>query len=311
MLGAIRRPDNGFFDALLADRFARHVSVRVMNHAAQLDLATYEDRVPRHAGARARAGHGPHRDGPGDGIDPAAGHYRHDAFGQHLLLFTVATAAARGSRWFPPSSARATPSCISLNIQQTPARRRLDYLRLIGASKESAKELKLFGLAPFITSEFSRLSDEVYEQNVALARRRLFAGALLSALRYGRLLRRSTRMLIYRTVNGDLSWGSLQFLAGALLGASGGIQLLFSTFHRRSVAVPDRSGRVPQGAASVQSRPHAIPAPRPMKDGIVFEDVSFLYPGNPRLVLDRVNLRIGLGERIAPSGPTARARRRW
>ena len=47
---------------------------------------------------------------------------------------------------------------------------------------------------------------------------------------------------------------------------------------------------------SVQSRPHAIPAPRPMKDGIAFEDVSFLYPGNPRLVLDRVNLRIGLGE---------------
>ena len=53
---------------------------------------------------------------------------------------------------------------------------------------------------------------------------------------------------------------------------------------------------------SVQSKPDAIPAPRPMNDGIAFEDVSFAYPGNPRLVLDRVNLRIGIGERIALVG---------
>ena len=43
VLGAILGRTTGFFDALLADRFARHVSVRVMRHAAQLDLATYED----------------------------------------------------------------------------------------------------------------------------------------------------------------------------------------------------------------------------------------------------------------------------
>ena len=35
----------------------------------------------------------------------------------------------------------------SLNLRQTPMRRQLDYLRVLGASKETAKELKLFGLA--------------------------------------------------------------------------------------------------------------------------------------------------------------------
>ena len=214
----------------------------------------------------------------------------------------MATAAARGrggSRVHRREPLR-LPWC-SLNIQQTPARR-LDYLRLIGASKESAKELKLFGLAPFITSEFSRLSDEVYEQNVALARRRLLQ-ALLSALNTGGYYG-AYAYVIYRTVNGDLSWGSLQFLAGALLGASGGIQLLFSTFSSiadQSLFLTDLAEFL-KVRPSVQSRPHAIPAPRPMKDGIAFEDVSFLYPGNPRLVLDRVNLRIGLGERIALVG---------
>ena len=78
----------------------------------------------------------------------------------------------------------------SLNIRQTPVRRQLDYLRVLGASKETAKELKLFGLAPFITGQYARLSDELYEQNVALARRRLVAGALLSARQHGQLLRR-------------------------------------------------------------------------------------------------------------------------
>src|SRR5690348_10537619 len=34
---------SGFFDTLFADRFARHVSVRIMEHASQLDLATYEN----------------------------------------------------------------------------------------------------------------------------------------------------------------------------------------------------------------------------------------------------------------------------
>ena len=36
----------------------------------------------------------------------------------------------------------------SLNFEQTSARRQMDYLRILGGSRESAKELKLFGLGP-------------------------------------------------------------------------------------------------------------------------------------------------------------------
>ena len=43
----------------------------------------------------------------------------------------------------------------SLSFQQTPARRELDYLRLLGGTKEGAKELKLFGLAPFLVGRYS------------------------------------------------------------------------------------------------------------------------------------------------------------
>ena len=66
------------------------------------------------------------------------------------------------------------------NFRQTPIRRQLDYLRVLGGSKEAAKELKLFGLKDFLVGRFTRLSDQIYGEDVALARRRLVAGSLLS-----------------------------------------------------------------------------------------------------------------------------------
>src|SRR5688572_24754239 len=42
-VGALLGRTVGFFDALLADRFTRHVSLRVMQHASQLDLQSYEN----------------------------------------------------------------------------------------------------------------------------------------------------------------------------------------------------------------------------------------------------------------------------
>ena len=302
---------SGFCDSLLADRFARHVSVRVMEHAARLDLATHESPAFHDMLDRARA----------QATDRIAMvHALGSIVQQVVTVSTMAISIAVFSPWLLLLMVVAVvPAFVgeshfaflgySLNIEQTSTRRRLDYLRHVGASHESAKELKLFGLAPFVTNEFARLSDEVYEQNVALARRRLVAGVLLSALSTGSYYG-AYAYVIYRTINGDLSWGSLQFLAGALAGASTGIQSLFCTIS----LVADQAlfltdlvqflGVRPQ----IESKPHAIPAPRPMREGLVFEDVSFSYPSSSRLVLDRVNLRIGLGERIALVGANGRGK---
>jgi ATP-binding cassette subfamily B protein len=191
----------------------------------------------------------------------------------------------------------------SLNIEQTPARRRLDYLRLLGASKEAAKETKLFGLAPYITGEYAQLADQLYSQNVRLARRRLLSGLLLSLISSGSYSG-AYAYVVFRTVNGDLTWGDLQFMAGSLAGANGGIQAVFTTFSNiadQSLFLTDLVEFF-KVEPRIQSKPNAIPAPRPMTDGVVFENVSFAYPGNNRLVLDRLNLRIGLGENIALVG---------
>ena len=50
VVGAVLGRVIWFFDALLADRFTRHVSVRVMEHASRLDLTLLRGpRLPRHS----------------------------------------------------------------------------------------------------------------------------------------------------------------------------------------------------------------------------------------------------------------------
>ena len=104
-----------------------------------------------------------------------------------------------------------------------------DYLRVLGASRESAKELKLFRLADHFTGRFQQLSDEIYEQNTALGRRRLLAGSVLSLLTtcgyYGAYV-----FVVWRAATGAITPGSMTFLAGAIAGASANIQSIFSTF---------------------------------------------------------------------------------
>jgi len=189
------------------------------------------------------------------------------------------------------------------NFRQTPVRRQLDYLRVLGGSKEAAKELKLFGLSNFLTDRFTRLSDQVYEENVALSKRKLVAGALLSVI--GSLGYYSAYVyVIWRTVIGALSIGSLYFLAGAILQASTNIQLIFSTLS----GVADQALFLTDLLAffemqpTIRSKPNALPAPRPIQRGFEFRNVSFAYPGSSRLILKNLNFTLHTGERVALIG---------
>ena len=74
-----------------------------------------------------------------------------------------------------------------------------------------------------------RLSDQIYAENVALSRRKLIAGALLSSI--GSMGYYSAyAFVIWRTLEGALTVGMLTFLAGAIQQASSNIEQIFSTF---------------------------------------------------------------------------------
>jgi ATP-binding cassette subfamily B protein len=294
-----------YLDSLLADKYTRHVSIQVMKHAAELDVLAYEDPVFYDRLERARV----------QATDRLAMIQMLGRLVQQVITtITLSVSIIYFSPWLLLLLiAGVLPAFVgeshfaflgyAKNFRQTPVRRQLDYLRQMGGSKEAAKELKLFGLSGFLTDRFTRLSDEVYEENVALSKRKLIAGGLLSILGslgyYGAYV-----YIIWRTITGALTIGTLYFLAGAILQASQNIQLIFSTLS----GVADQALFLTDLLAffemqpTIRSKPNALPAPRPIQRGFEFRNVSFAYPGSPRLILNNLNFTLHVGERVALIG---------
>ena len=294
-----------YLDSLLADRYTRHVSIQVMKHAAELDLIAYEDPVFYDRLDRARV----------QATDRLA---MIQSIGRLVQQVITAVSMSISIMVFSPwlmllLIVGVVPAFLgethfaflgyAKNFRQTPIRRQLDYLRQLGGSREAAKELRLFGLNGFLTDRFTRLSDEIYEENVALSRRKLIAGAILSVI--GTLGYYSAyAFVIWRTIQGELTIGTLTFLAGAILQASSNIQLTFSTLS----GIADQALFLTDLLAffemrpTITSKPNALPAPRPIRRGFEFRNVSFAYPGSPRLILHGLNFHLHPGERVALIG---------
>jgi ATP-binding cassette, subfamily B, bacterial len=305
VFGSVLSRGVDFLDALLADKYTRYVSVLVLKHAAQLDLAAYEDPVFYDRLERARV-----QATDRLGMIQSIGRLVQQVittvslsisimlFSPWLLLMLVAGVipAFLGESHFAFLG-------YAKNFRQTPIRRQLDYLRVLGGSKEAAKELKLFGLAPFLTERFSRLSDQIYVEDVALARSRLLAGSFLSMIGTAGYYSAYV-FVIWRTISGVLSIGELTFLAGAILQASSNIQLIFSTVSSiadQALFLTDLIAFFEMRPA-IASKPNALPAPRPIIRGFEFRNVAFRYPGSSRLVLNGLNFHLHPDERVALIG---------
>jgi ATP-binding cassette subfamily B protein len=294
-----------YSDSLLADKYTRHVSTQVMSHAADLDLIAYEDPVFYDRLERARV-----QATDRLGMIQAIGRLVQQA----ITTVTLSISIMLFSPWLMLLLvAGVVPAFIgeshfaflgyAKNFRQTPIRRQLDYLRVLAGSKEAAKELKLFGLKDFLRDRFTHLSDEIYTENVALSRRKLVAGALLSVI--GTMGYYSAYVfVIWRTVQGALTIGTLTFLAGAIQQASSNIQQIFSTLAGiadQALFLTDLLAFFDM-KATIRSQPNALPAPRPIQRGFEFRNVSFHYPGSSRLVLNRLNFHLHPGERVALIG---------
>jgi ATP-binding cassette subfamily B protein len=109
---------------------------------------------------------------------------------------------------------------------------------------------------------------------------------------------------VWRTVTGVFSFGTLTFLANAIRDASSNLQQTFSTLS----TIADQALFLTDLVAffemrpTIKSKPNALPAPRPIRRGFEFRNVSFRYPGSSRLVLNGLNFHLRPGERVALIG---------
>ncbi len=294
-----------YTDTLLAGKYMNYISVRVMEHAASLDLLAYEDPVFYDRLERAR-------------VQATDRLFMIQAIGrliqQVITTITLSVSIMFFSPWLLlllvvgviPAFVGETHFAFlgyAKNFRQTPIRRQLDYLRILGGTKEAAKELKLFGLRGFLTSRFKGLSDQVYDEDISLARRKVIAGSVLSTIGTAGYYT-AYIYAVWRTVTGVFSLGTLTFLANAIRDASSNLQQTFSTLSTiadQALFMTDLIAFF-EMTPSIQSKPNALPAPRPILRGFEFRNVSFRYPGSSRLILNGLNFRISPGERVALIG---------
>ncbi|HUB00217.1 MAG TPA: ABC transporter ATP-binding protein [Terracidiphilus sp.] len=304
LIGVLSRTVD-YFDSLLADRYTEHVSVEVMRKAAALDVTAYEDPVFYDRLERARV----------QATDRLVmiqqmGRLIQQtvtalAFSAVLLKYSVLLLFLLTAGVIPAFLGESHFAFLiyAKNFGQTPLRREMDYLRQVGGSKEAAKELKLFNLSSFLTTRFSALAHRIYEEDVALNRRRLLWSGLLAIA--GQAGYYSAYVLsIYRTIEGRYTIGDLTLITTAIMQAMGNIQQAFST----ASGVADQALFLTDLIAffemkpRVESKANALPAPRPIARGFEFRNVSFMYPGTTRRVLSNFNFTLSPGERVALIG---------
>ena len=292
-------------DGLLGDLFSNHSSVRIMAHAATLDLDQFEDSVFYDKLERARqqtAGRTILLSQVMSQVQDvitmlflAAGLVAFNPWLIILLLVAVVPAFLGESHFNDRSYA--------LTRGQTPERRELDYLRYIGASDETAKEVKIFNLSRFIMDRFKMLSGKFYADNKRLALKRSGWGAFFalvgSAGYYGAYV-----FILIKAINGSLSIGDLTFLAGSfrqMRSLLEGILNRFTSISQSAVYLGDFFEFFTIRPKITQAK-NALPFPNPIKQGFTFENVGFRYVNSANWANRHLNFTLHPSEKLALVG---------
>ncbi|HET7000868.1 MAG TPA: ABC transporter ATP-binding protein [Puia sp.] len=292
-------------DSLLGDLFGKLSSIRIMKHAAILDLEQFEDPVFYDKLERAR------QQTTGRTIllsqvmsqmqdlitmgFLAAGLIIFNPW-LIVLLFITILPSFIGESYFNDQT-------YALSRRQTPERRELDYLRYLGASDETAKEVKIFDLSGFIIEKFEALANKFYLSNRRITINRSLWGTAFTLLGslgyYGAYV-----YIILETISGSISIGKLTFLAGS-----------FRQLKSLMESILTRFSAVSQGAIYLSDffeffdiRPgitvskNPLPFPKPVLYGFEFQNVGFRYQHAEKWASRHLNFTLKAGEKIALVG---------
>ena len=186
---------------------------------------------------------------------------------------------------------------------RTRTERQASYVNWLLTRDTHAKEIRLFNLGPFFHRSFDQIRTRLRGERLGVAVRKAWVdlGARLSATivlfaLYG--------FLAYLTIRGQLSLGTLVMCLQAIQRCFGHLTAvaenlarlyenhLFLTHLHELLAVRNSVGD--------PAKPKRVP--RPLTEGIVFENVSFRYPDAGVNVLSNLNLTISPREHVALVG---------
>jgi ATP-binding cassette subfamily B protein len=187
----------------------------------------------------------------------------------------------------------------------TADRRWTQYYDLVLTHSAAAAELRLFELGPFFRSAYQLLRGRLRRERVDLSRDQV----------WGRLLAGATALLAIGVTMSWMIWRALQGVA--TLGDLALFQQAFTRGQSLMKALFENVGRIYSNAVSVrdlflfldltpriEEPVHILPAPRTLKEGIRFRNVTFGYAGCSTPVLSNLDLTIEAGQIAAIVGPT-------
>jgi len=292
-------------DSILGELHSNIVSVELMQHAARLDLrhfesAEYQDRLER--ARRQAAG----RSG-----------LLAQLLGQAQDMITVVTLAG-GLFYYAPwlilllplsfvpaiwGETRFNTLAYFISRGRTPERRQLEYIRQIGASAETAKEIKLFGLGNFLVERFRSLAQTIFLENRKLSIDRAKWAALFTAIStltyYG-----AYAFIVWRTIIGEFTIGDLAFLSGAFLNLNRLFQKIllgFTQIAGQSLYLDDLFSFF-EIQPTILPPEHPKPFPTPIQQGIVFDNVGFRYPDTETWAIRGLSFTLNANETLALVG---------
>jgi ATP-binding cassette subfamily B protein len=294
-----------YADALLSELFTNATSIRLMEHAATLDLEDFEDPDLQDKLDRARR----QTMGRMNLMSMLFGQVQ-DAitvvsFAAGLLIYAPWLIALLAVALIPAFIGEAHFNAMgySLNFQWTPERRQLEYVRQTGASVESAKEVKIFNLHHFLIARYRTLADKFFKANRTLAKKRAIWGALFAALgTLGYYI--AYAYIAWRTVRGDFTIGDLTFLAGSfrrLRQLLEGLLVGFSQVASQALYLDDLFSFF-EIEPEIKSPENPVAIPKPISRGFVFENVGFRYPDAERWAVRHLDFELRAGEVLALVG---------
>lgn len=291
-------------ESLLGDLFSNQTSLEIMRHASTLDLFQFEDPIFYDKLERAR------RQTTGRTVLMSQVFEQVQDFitilflgagliafspWLILILFVAIIPSLFGEIYF-------NQKLYSLTLGWTPQRRELDYLRFIGASDETAKEIKIFGLVDFLVERFKKISDKYFNENKDIAVRRAFIGMGLSILGtfayYGAYF-----FIVEQTLAKLITLGTMTFLAGSferMRSLLQNIMLRFSRIAESSLYLKDYFDFLEMQPVLVNAGTAAIP--NPIKTGFTFENVSFKYLNSEKYAVRNLSFTLNANEKLALVG---------
>ncbi|WP_188267912.1 MULTISPECIES: ABC transporter ATP-binding protein [unclassified Streptomyces] len=302
-LGALATAVRSIAQQLLQERTTQHVQTQVMEHAGGLPLSFFEDSASydllRQAQQEASTR-------PVMMIGGAFTLLQHTVTFASMvgLLFGLGPLVALVALLAPVpafvADARYGMRGFQVALWSSPIRRRMEYLSRLVSTDTYAKEVKVLGLAPFLTARFRLLGAAAYRKLRGVVTARHLVGNAWS------LLTTVAGSLTYlyvavQAVRGRLSLGDLILYTSAATAVTAAVQGMFggaSGMYEHHLYLR----KLYELLAVPTASPGGLALTGPVRGHVVLEHVTFRYPGADRPALDDVSLEIPAGATLAVVG---------